>query len=156
MTSLSSPTPHRPLRIMLDVVLRAAGLVGLAALAFSLSNQNDALAAGFTFFLILGTLALVAGVLDGLFQRDRVRLGIVWALAIPATALLEMVDDLRRNMTGPGSYATLGEALAAARGDQLSTFVFFSILVGAPVLAGITLGVVLRLVTPPPVTPVRG
>lgn len=155
MTKPSSPNAHRPLRIMLDVVLRAGLLAACAALVPTFSNENDGLALGLTIFLVLATVAFGAALLDGLFQRDRVRLGLVWALAIPTFALLEAADDLRRTMTGPGAYSSLDEALAAARGDQVSTFVFYTILIGAPVLAGITLGVVLRLLTPPPATPVR-
>jgi hypothetical protein len=155
MTKPSSPNAHRPLRIMLDVVLRAGGLAVGAALVPALSNENDGLALGLTVFLVLSTLAFVAALLDGLLQRDRLRVGVVWALVIPGVALLEMADDLRRTMTGPGSYSSLGEALGAARGDQLSTFVFFSLLVGLPAIAGIGLGVVLSLLTPPSATPVR-
>lgn len=156
MTKPSSPTAHRPLRIMLDVVLRAGGLAVGAALVPALSNENDALALGLTVFLVLSTLAFMAALLDGLLQRDRVRVGVVWALVIPGVALLVMADNLRRTLTGPGAYSSLGEALGAARGDQLGTFVFFSLLVGLPAIAGIGLGVVLSLLTPPPATPVGG
>ncbi|WP_375425816.1 hypothetical protein [uncultured Friedmanniella sp.] len=147
MTSPLVHSSHRPLRIALDVVLRAGGLVAAVAALTALADGTDALADGLDVFFKLCVLAFALALLDGLFQRDRLRLYLVWAFVVPLVGLFETADYLRSNLTGPGAYPNLA---AIGLSDVAETYVLYAALVGAPAAVGVLLGVLLR---PLPATP---
>lgn len=154
-TPVAIRSSYRPLRVAVDVVLRAAGIVALAELLSSLSAQSDALAGGLEMFFVLMVLAFATALLDGIFQRDRVRLIAVWALMGPVVAVVELALDVRRTMSEPGGYPDLATALAAARVEALSSFVLFALLIAVPAAVGVGLGVLLRPLTPAGLAQVR-
>lgn len=145
------PADHRVARTLLDVALRAVGLVAAVELLAAVSTESDPLAAGLTAFLALSALAFAVALVDGMRQRDRVRLVAGWAGIAVLVAVLEQVVQLRSMVTGPGAYPGLAEAFADTRADLPGSLVLFALLVAVPAAAGIGLGVLIR-----PAAPARG
>ncbi len=152
MTSPLTHPAHRPVRVLLDVVLRAGGLVACAAVVPSLSGETDALASGLTMFFTLAGIAFVAALLDGMFQRDRLRLYLVWVVVVPVVGLVETAIYLRMLLTGPGAYPSLQYV---SPGDIGETYLLYAALVGLPAVVGIVLGVLIRPLPAAPAAPVR-
>jgi len=144
MTSTSGPPARRAPLALLDVAVRAPGLVVATSLLTAASGLADSLAGGLLEFFLLATLTLVLALLDGLLQRDRVRLRLVSALLVPTVVLLEMVVDLHRVLTGPGAYPSLELALDASWPDLVGSLVLYGALVSVPAAWGHGISVALR------------
>ncbi len=131
---------------MLDTTLRAAALLAVAEVAPILTGDtDDALAGGLMAMFSLATAALVVALLDGIRQRDRLRLCLLWAVVASVVSLYEIAADLWRSTHGPGSYPSLEIAWTIERADLLGTFVFFALFVAVPAAVGLGLGAVIRM-----------
>ncbi len=142
-TALLQAVP-RPVRVLLDIALRAGGLVACAALLSSLSDENDALAAGLTELCTVAVLAFAVALLDGAFRRDRARLVVVWAVVVPLVGSLKTASFVQMVLGEPGGYPSLA---LVPRGDILESFLTWAVLAGLPAVVGLVLGVAVRLAT---------
>lgn len=143
---------HQPVRVLLDVVLRAGGLVVCTEVLTSVSGETDALATGLTAFFSLGALSFAASMLDALVRRDRRRLCLVWLAVVAMVGLLETTSYLHMILTGPGAYPSLRWVSPSEIGG---TCLLYAILVAVPAAIGIGLGVLIRTLPRTPAAPVR-
>lgn len=148
----------RSVRVQFDIVLRAGGLVACTALLSYLSDENDALAGGLTELFTVAALAFAVALLDGLFQRDRSRLAVVWGVVVLVVTALKTAAYVQMILTAPGGYPSLE---LVPRGDILESFLMWAVLAGLPAIVGLVLGVLVRAVTltrsptPLPTPPIR-
>jgi hypothetical protein len=133
---------RHPATVALRLLLWPAAILLLSNGAGAL--EDDALAGGLLTFAVLGMVAFLLALADGLVLRSR-WLVLVWSvttLVLAALLSLQPVVDLV--LHGPAGTTTWTETVRLTLDDLPSTLTFFFFLAGVPVALGAVTGYALQ------------